>query len=369
MTPLGQRIASLIETSGPISVSQYMALCLFDPQGGYYTTREPFGRGGDFITAPEVSQMFGELIGVWAIGAWHALGRPHPFVLCEIGPGRGTLMADLLRVASQISPGFMQAARVTLIEASPRLADVQRKKLAGSPTAIAWHDRIGGVPAEPLIVVANELFDAIPVRQYVKIGGTFRERLVGLGPDGALTFVPGAGAIDPALLPEGLGSAPDGAIFEAAPAREAMMAEIASRLAAHRGAALLIDYGHLAPGFGDTLQAVRHHRPEDVFASPGEADLTSHVDFAALATAARAEGCRTAAMTQGRFLLGMGLLERAGRLGAGKPASAQDAIRADVERLAGPDQMGDLFKVLCVADAATVVPPFASLGEAPVRAD
>jgi len=358
MTPLGERIASLIETSGPISVAQYMALCLFDPQAGYYMTREPFGRGGDFITAPEVSQMFGELIGVWSAGAWHALGRPDPFILCEIGPGRGTLMRDLLRVTSRVAPDLLRAARVAMMEASPRLTEAQRIMLAASPVPIAWHTRLDEIAPGPLVVIANELFDAIPVRQYVKIGGAFRERLVGLGTGGEFTFVAGAGSIDPSFLPEGGREAPEGAIFEAAPGREAMMAEIASRIAARRGAALLIDYGHLVPGFGDTLQAIRRHRPEEVFASPGEADLTSHVDFAALSAAARAAGCRTAVKTQGRFLLEMGLLERAGRLGAGKSASAQDAIRADVERLAGPGGMGELFKVLCVSDAATEVPPF-----------
>jgi SAM-dependent MidA family methyltransferase len=358
MTPLAARITRLIEASGPISVAQYMALCLSDPEAGYYTTREPFGRGGDFVTAPEVSQMFGELVAIWCIGAWMALGRPGKFTLCEIGPGRGTLMADLLRVVGRIAPDFLAAARVAMVETSPRLVAMQKATLAAAPARIEWLARFEDVPASPLVLVANELFDALPVHQYVKLGNLFRERMVGLDANGAFAFAGGAGSIDAALLPKGSEHAPEGTIFEASPARAALMDAIATRIAVHRGAALLIDYGHIEPGFGDTLQAVRRHEPEDVFANPGEADLTSHVDFAALMATAKGAGCRTVATTQARFLLDLGLLDRAGRLGAGKTDAIQEQIRVDVERLAGPRQMGDLFKVLCVTDEATRVPPF-----------
>lgn len=358
MNALAARIKSLIEVSGPISVAQYMTLCLAHPEAGYYKTREPFGRKGDFITAPEVSQMFGELIGVWCIGAWIALGRPAKFVLCEIGPGRGTLMADLLRTAATVAPAFAEAAGVVMVETSPRLVETQRVTLAGAPVAVEWVNSFGEVPDGPLVLVANELFDALPVHQYVKAAGRFRERAVGLGPHGEFVFAAGAGSIDESLLPPNHAATPEGTIFEASPARTALMDEITTRIASAHGAALLVDYGHLEPGFGDTLQALRRHRPVDVFADPGEADLTSHVDFAALAHCARAAGCRTVATTQGRFLLGIGLLERAGRLGAGKGETVQEQIRSDVERLAAPGQMGDLFKVLCVADPATPMPDF-----------
>lgn len=360
MNALAERIRTLIEASGPISVADYMTLCLSDPEAGYYTTRDPFGQGGDFVTAPEISQMFGELVGVWCIGAWTALGRPKAFTLCEIGPGRGTLMADLLRTTGRIAPDFLAAARVRMIETSPRLAARQQETLADAPVMPEWVDRIEAVPGGPLILVANELFDALPIRQYVKHAGSFRERAVGVDDAGGFVFGAGVGMIDPALLPAGHETAAEGTIFEASPARTALMDMIATRIAADRGAALLVDYGHLEPGFGDTLQAVLRHEPDDVFAHPGEADLTSHVDFAALALAARAAGCRAATTTQGQFLLDMGLLERAGRLGAGKDDAVQDKIRADVERLAAPGQMGDLFKVLCVADPATRMPPFIS---------
>ncbi len=355
---LKDRLKRLIAAGGPLSVADYMAACLGDREAGYYTTREPFGRDGDFITAPEVSQMFGELIGVWCVGVWDALGRPRDPVLCEIGPGRGALMQDMLRAIGKLAPAFMQTAHVAMVETSPRLAALQRKKLASESARINWFERFADIPAGPLILVSNELFDAIPTRQFVRSGGRFVERLVGLDPAGELCFVAGAGGVDPALLPQGHAQAPEGTVFEAAPARAALMQEISTRIAATRGAALTIDYGHLETGFGDTLQAMRKHAYDDVFAHPGMADLTSHVDFAVLRRVAQGAGLSAAAMTQGAFLLSMGLLDRAGRLGAGRDPAFQEKIRQDVERLAAPDQMGELFKVLAVADPATRLFPF-----------
>ncbi|MFC4624874.1 class I SAM-dependent methyltransferase [Daeguia caeni] len=360
MSDLKQRLKRLIATTGPISVADYMAACLGDRDSGYYTTRDPFGREGDFITAPEISQMFGELIGIWCLGIWDALGRPDNVVICEIGPGRGTLMSDLLRTISKLAPDLVKTAKIAMIETSTRLAAQQRERLAHSGARIEWFERFGAIPAGPLILVANELFDAIPIRQFVKLQGRFVERMVALDAAGNLHFASGAGGIDPALLPKGHEHAPDGTIFEAAPARTALMQEIALRIAEQRGAALAIDYGHLESGFGDTLQAMLKHAYDDVFAHPGEADLTSHVDFAVLEQTARNCGLVTGMMTQGEFLLAMGLLDRAGRLGAGRDATFQERIRADVERLAAPDQMGDLFKVLSVCDPATRNFPFQS---------
>lgn len=359
MSRLKDRIARLIEATGPMPVNEYMATCLFDPQDGYYTTREPFGTGGDFTTAPEISQMFGELVAVWLFQAWQALGRPMPVTLAEIGPGRGTLMKDMLRTFSRLDPAFAADAGFAMIETSPRLKGVQKATLAGIAGSIAWHKTIGTLPRAPLLIVGNELFDAVPVRQFVRQDEGWRERMVGLDGEGRLAFFAGAGSLDPALLPAGADSAPPGSVAEIAPARSALMQAIAERLAGDGGVGLFIDYGHLEPGLGDTLQAVRAHACEDVLANPGAADLTAHVDFAALAEVARGRGLATRSTTQGDFLLRMGLLERAGLLGAGADEAAREKISAAVERLAGRQAMGDLFKVLAVAPRGVDVPAFA----------
>ncbi|WP_137932470.1 class I SAM-dependent methyltransferase [Mesorhizobium comanense] len=348
MTRLKTRIVDLIEAVGPLPVNEYMALCLFDPDDGYYTTREPFGVAGDFITAPEISQMFGELVAVWLYQAWAAVGRPMPVTVAEIGPGRGTLMKDMLRTLSRLDPTLANAAGFAMIETSPRLAEIQKQTLGTTPFAVRWHETIETLPDQPLLIVGNELFDAVPIRQFVRVGLGWRERMVGLDDKDALCFFAGAGSVDPTLLPADADDAPQGAVAELAPARTALMAAIAGRIARHGGAGLFLDYGHLQPGIGDTLQALRRHGHEDVLANPGEADLTSHVDFAALAATVRAHGLDLHLSTQGSFLLGMGILERAGRLGADADQAARDKISADVERLAGPQAMGDLFKVLAV---------------------
>ncbi|ATU90896.1 class I SAM-dependent methyltransferase [Phyllobacterium zundukense] len=355
---LKRRIIRQIEATGPISVADYMAMCLFDRDAGYYTTREPFGKDGDFITAPEVSQMFGELVGVWCVNAWQALGTPSKFVLCEIGPGRGTLMKDLIRSVRRIAPDFVAAVKIHMVEISDRLTQIQQTTLAEYQGAIGWYKQFADIGSGPLILVANELFDAIPSRQYVKTKGRFVERMIALDVDQNLVLAAGTGTIDQTLLPPAKDIAPEGSVFEIAPARSALMQEVAGRIHRERGAALLFDYGHLQQGFGDTLQALSRHSAVDVLHIPGAADLTTHVDFYSLAQAARAEGCKTSATTQGEFLIAMGLLDRAGALGQGKSDAFQDQIRADVERLAGPDQMGTLFKVLCVTDPATHTFPF-----------
>lgn len=353
MTALKKRISNLIAASGPIGIADYMALCLFDPADGYYTTREPFGAAGDFTTAPEISQMFGELVAVWLYAAWQAAGSPPGALLAEIGPGRGTLMKDMLRVLQKLDPAFASAA---MIETSPRLREVQKQTLAASGANIAWHETVATLPAAPLFIVGNELFDAIPTRQFVKVGAAWHERVVGTGEDGQLTFVAGPATIEAALLPKDAEEAPEGAIVEFAPARTATMDAIAERIEASGGAGLFFDYGHLEPGIGDTLQALRKHKHDDVFAHPGEADLTSHVDFAALAVAARLHGLDAHMATQGEFLLASGLLERAGRLGASADESTRERISGEVERLAGPDAMGTLFKALAIAPSGTKLP-------------
>lgn len=359
MTPLKRRILEIVAATGPMNVAEYMMLCLSDPRHGYYATREPFGRKGDFTTAPEVSQMFGELIAVWLYSAWAALGRPAEPVLAEIGPGRGTLMKDVIRTLSRLDGKLAGSARIRMIETSARLAAVQKQTLGDAGGGTEWLDRVSRLPAGPLFIVGNELFDALPVRQYVKVAGSWRERVIA-GQDGRLAFAAGPTVLDASLLPAAASGAPEGSIFEIAPARSALMEEIATRIAGGGGAGLFIDYGHLEPGVGDTLQAMRRHAFDDVLAHPGEADLTSHVDFHALAGAARRHGLAAHMMEQGEFLLGLGLLERAGRLGAGLTDAGREAIRSQVERLAGPEAMGRLFKVLAILPEGVATPPFAA---------
>ncbi|WP_421857590.1 class I SAM-dependent methyltransferase [Oricola sp.] len=358
---LERRIRHLIETAGPIPVSDYMATCLFDPELGYYTTREPFGASGDFITAPEISQMFGEIVGAWLIHAWRMMGRPTPFALVEIGPGRGTLMRDILRTA-RLDPAFAEAAQPWLVEVSPRLRDIQRDTLAEATPRCEWSDDVSGLPNLPMLIVANELFDAVPFRQIVKSADAWRERMVSVADDGKLAFVAGATSVVGDILPPGAAEQPDGAVFEFAPAREALASRIAARLTETTGAALFLDYGHAEPGFGDTFQALRGHAPAGVFDTPGQCDLTSHVDFSALTFAATAAGASAKpVITQGEFLLSLGLAERAGALGANADAARRDEIRVAAGRLAGAgeNQMGSLFKVLCIAGQALDLPPFA----------
>lgn len=358
MTALKERISDLIAATGPISVADYMALCLFHPEHGYYTTREPFGVAGDFTTAPEIGQMFGELVAVWLYDCWTAMERPPGAVLAEIGPGRGTLMKDIVRTLHKLAPAFVRQTRFELVETSPRLREIQRATLADSLPDFAWHESVATLPAGPLFIVGNELFDALPVRQFVKTNAGWRERVVGLSENGELRFTAGASGLDPALLPADAQSAAEGAVFEIAPAREALMETIAERISRTGGAGLFFDYGHVKAGVGDTLQAVRGHRYDDVLAHPGEADITSHVDFARLAQAAKLHGLSAPLMTQGDFLIEQGLLQRAGSLGAGKDEATQQRLRDEVERLAGPDQMGRLFKVLALLPRGLTVFPF-----------
>ncbi|WP_419906063.1 class I SAM-dependent methyltransferase [Hoeflea sp.] len=360
-TPLAKKLGRLIEATGPISIADYFSACLGDPEFGYYPTREPFGAGGDFTTAPEVSQLFGELIGVFLVAAWQAHQSPRKIRIIEVGPGRGTLMADALRVVGTLSPRMAACASAHLVETSERLAAIQQETLKDTSVKCHWHKALSGVPEGFTLLVCNELFDALPIRQFVNTDQGFRERLVTVGDAGALAFCDGPATIDTASLPP---NARPGDIYEIAPQREAVIADIAARLKRGNGTAVIIDYGHLHGSFGDTLQAVRQHGFADVLEAPGECDLTSHVDFEALARAAAAEGVKVwPAMDQGDFLLDLGLLQRAGALGAGKSADIQEDIHSSVERLAGTGegQMGNLFKVLCISGEDVAIAPFAML--------
>jgi SAM-dependent MidA family methyltransferase len=361
-TPLAEKIRAIIRINGPISVTDYIALCLADPEHGYYRTRDPFGRAGDFVTAPEVSQLFGEMIGIVLVHAWQKHLLPRRAVrIAEIGPGRGTMMADILRVVSRLAPELYEAADVHLVETSPTLAAIQKDTLAAHAGKVHWHQTFDEIGDGLLLLVANEFFDAVPIRQFVKTPSGFRERLVGLDDEDELTFSAGPGGIDPGLLPPGHRNAPMGAIAEIAPARDAIMQAISDRLFNSGGTGLFIDYGHLQSGFGDTLQAVLSHAYDPPLAHPGEADLTSHVDFAALAAIARARSIHVnGLMTQGDFLLELGIAERAGALGVQKEPQQQADIRAAVERLAGSGagEMGGLFKVLAVSSPEITLLPF-----------
>ena len=352
MTPLGEKLLSRIRAYGPMTVAEYMEACLSDPFYGYYMRREPFGRYGDFVTAPEVSQMFGELIGVWTVVVWEAMGSPREFVLAELGPGRGTLMADLLRVV-RVMPDFTRAARVHLVETSPRLRGIQQSTLASAGTPIGWHARVEELPPGPMIVIANEFFDALPIRQFRWGAEGWAERMIGINPNDGFAFF---------LKPvdqRPLSALPDGAIVETSPTAIAITTAIGRRLAASGGAAIFIDYGTDRPGYGDTLQAVREHKYAEPLAAPGEADLTAHVDFAALTKAASEAGANPRPIVgQGAFLNRLGLGTRATALAEGKDEATRQAVEAAAERLAGPKTMGELFKVLAIGAPGLALPGF-----------
>ena len=351
MTPLEARLRERIARAGPIPLAEFMAAANGDPEHGYYAGRDPLGRGGDFVTAPEISQVFGELIGAWCAVAWQAMGAPPRTLLVELGPGRGTLMADLLRATGRVA-GFRAALDIRLVETSPALARLQKQALGG--VGAVWHRTLAEVPEGPLLLVANEFLDALPVEQYVAREGGWHRRAVDAGADG-LRFVDGPLVeCPPSALPR---AADDGEIREASPQSVAVVGEIARRLAAGRGAALIVDYGYAAPAAGETLQAVARHRYADPLAAPGEADLSAHVDFAACARAARAAGARChGPVTQGRFLDRIGIAVRRDRLVRDAAPERGAAIREACRRLTGADRMGALFKVLALTDPGAPAP-------------
>jgi len=356
MTPLETELRRIIAIDGPLDVARYMALSLGHPLHGYYVARDPLGRGGDFVTAPEVSQMFGELIGLAAAATWQAMGAPAPVRLIELGPGRGTLMADALR-AAQIMPAFRAALAVHLVETSPRLVARQRETLPGLDLPIAWHRDIAEVPDGPAIVIANEFFDALPVHQAVKGPDGWHVRMVGVADDRLAFMV----APDPMpgferVMPQVAHDAHVGAIYEWRD--DHIMQELSHRLMREGGAAFVIDYGHTESALGDTLQAVRNHRYANPLVDPGLADLTAHVDFAALARAAGRTGARVhGPVTQGAFLSRLGIAPRAERLKAGATERQAADIDAALSRLIDPDAMGRLFKVLAVTDPKLAAVP------------
>ncbi|MCP5433682.1 MAG: SAM-dependent methyltransferase [Alphaproteobacteria bacterium] len=357
-TPLAGRLARLIRAEGPIPVATFMSLALGDPEHGYYATRDPLGAAGDFTTAPEISQIFGELIGLCLVDHWLASGAPTPVHLVEAGPGRGTLMADLLRAAA-VRPAFGEHLSLHLVETSPVLRERQRARL--SAFAPVWHDRLADALAAAeggaLYFVANEFFDALPVRQFERTREGWRERLVGLGERGSLAF--GLSPVIPAPpISEALRAAPVGSVAEISPLARALAGLVGDALVGRPGAALVLDYGYAEEGAGDTLQAVRGHAYAPPLDAPGEADLTAHVDFAALARAGEAAGALAhGPVPQGLFLERLGLAARARRLARAGDGGAVLAAR----RLADPSAMGTLFKALGLTGPGA--PPLAGFAE------
>jgi SAM-dependent MidA family methyltransferase len=377
-----ERLKAQIAHDGPIAVPEFFTRCLHDPRDGYYATRPDLGASGDFITAPLVSQMFGELIGLWMVETWTRLGRPAPFRLVEMGPGDGTLMSDLLR-AARVAPEFLEAADVWLVEVSEPLKARQAQRLGARPR---WASRLEEIPGgAPMLLVANELLDCLPARQFVRTLDGWAERVIGLGEDGDLAFglkslgkspLPldggGAGvgvtaAFDDARrrqaavaeltpIPNPSPIEGEGSIWETSPAQAALASDISHRLVTDGGAALLIDYGRARPEAGDTLQAIQNHQKVDPLKTAGLADLTVWADFPAVVAAARDTGAKAGSiLTQGQFLLALGILDRAEALAARQPEKT-DQIGRQLDRLLGEAQMGALFKVACLC-APDLSPP------------
>jgi NADH dehydrogenase [ubiquinone] 1 alpha subcomplex assembly factor 7 len=377
MTALAHLIAARIAAGGPITLADYMAECLLHPTHGYYATRDPFGTGGDFTTAPEISQMFGELLGLCLAQVWLDQGAPGRIVLAELGPGRGTLMADALRATARV-PGFHAALSVHLVEASAHLRQVQAATLAGH--APVWHDSIATLPDAPLYLMANEFFDALPIRQFRRVPEGWVEHLVGFAPhpnpphkgEGAgsagwdrmatlsgdgqsgTLFLGQSSPTNPPDLRPRLADTVPGDVVELCPALPAIVAELGTRIARHGGAALVVDYGGWR-SLGDTFQALRQHRPVDPFAEPGLADLTAHVDFEAIARAASPAQC-SAMVTQGALLAALGIAARAEKLAKSLQGAALTSHLAAFHRLTDPSEMGNLFKAIALYPEDAAVP-------------
>ncbi|MEQ1710449.1 MAG: SAM-dependent methyltransferase [Hyphomicrobium sp.] len=359
-TPLAAKLRDEIRRAGTLSLPQFMSACLADPDHGYYRTRQAIGAQGDFITAPEISQIFGELIGLWSVVTWQQMGSPASFRLIELGPGRGTLMGDALR-AARVVPGFLDAVEICLVDINPTLRAAQQTAIAAAladkPPRVTWHDTVTSIYwdnpdalSEPAILIGNEFLDTCPIFQFTRRGDGWLSRRVGLDDDGRLQFAEPQTAKGPArprpdsTLDALYPAARDGDIV-AKPQFEFLDSDV---MPWQRLAALFIDYGHPEPAPGDTLQAIRNHAFEHPLTSPGEADLTAHVDFSAIAR--RLEGAGSAlaidgTTTQAEFLGSLGIMERASRLMAANPGKAGE-IEMGVARLMAVPGMGSRFKAV-----------------------
>ena len=359
-TDLAKRLVRHIRAHGAMTIAAFMAMALHDRQDGYYARRDPLGAAGDFVTAPEISQIFGELVGLWCADIWQRMGAPDPVILAELGPGRGTLMADLLRATRGVA-GFRAALNPYLVEASPLLREIQRQALKDAKPV--WLTGVDDLPDGPLLLVANEFLDALPIRQLVRGRADWSERMVAADGPGRLVFADSPE--NPALsflVPAELRGAAPGTIVEICPAAAALAGALAERLARQPGAALFIDYGYADASPGDTLTAIRAHRGVAVLEQPGAADLSAHVDFTAFATAAREAGAAVhGPVTQRVFLTALGAEARlATLLGHAEPAQ-RAALETGLRRLIDPQEMGTLFKVLAVTSPGLPAP--AGFGE------
>lgn len=355
MSPLADILKETIRRDGPISIDQWMSICLSDPYHGYYTTGQPFGNQGDFITAPEISQMFGELLGLWAAVVWQQIGSPSNVQLIELGPGRGTLMSDALRAARGI-PGFMDAISLNMVETSPVLIETQKQTLASSGLAPLWYASLDDVPTGPTIIIGNEFLDALPICQWVKNSDGWYERCVDFVDD-KFGFILGD-AVDAEQIPAPFRSAPDGSIFEVSPVSQDIVSSISDRLCLSGGAALLIDYGYAEAGLGDTLQAVKDHQYMDPLDSPGLQDITAHVNFTAIARTARDAGARPwGPIIQGDLLERLGISTRATSLLASATKEQAMELASARQRLTAPDGMGRLFKTIAICHPDAPAPP------------
>ncbi len=345
---LFKHLKSRIQTEGPLGLDSYMAEALGHPEHGYYRKVDPFGRAGDFVTAPEISQMFGELLGLWSVVCWRQLGAPTSLNLIELGPGRGTLMADGMRAVRNLVT-FFDSLHVHLVETSPLLRKRQQATLAAVDRPVHWHDQIAQVPDGPFVLLANEFLDALPIRQFASSDGGWRERLIDLTTAGdALKWTSSASfATDELTVLPALESASENQIYEVCPAAHVIIGEISRMIMTQKGVALFIDYGYAAQTGGDTFQAVKDHQYADPLVHPGDADLTAHVDFEAIARLADHAGVRVSGpVTQSKFLRNLGIGPRADSLKESASTAQKRDIESALERLTGDDAMGGLFKVI-----------------------
>lgn len=346
-----------IAHEGAISLAGYMALCLGHPEYGYYQKQQPFGAGGDFITAPELTPVFGEMVGIWLVDQWQRMGEPLPLNIIELGAGTGILMSDVLRVVSRLAPALLKNAQIHVVETSTRLRDIQAETLAAYAPQLHWHDTIQTIPHGHCIFIANEFFDALPIHQYIYRNGIWNEHCIGLNAEDNLEWKLQPRAEIPYPFPSHLNEATEGAIIEYCPAAEGVTNAISERLKRHTGACLFVDYGYTGPAFGGTFQAVRKHEYINPLECPGEADLTAHVDFGALALWAEKAGVKAQPLiTQSEFLQSMGIIARYEQAMPTLSPDKQALLTSAVERLLSPEQMGSLFKVLVINSPKFISP-------------
>ena len=344
---LENHLKDLIVQTGPINMAEFMQIVLSHPDYGYYKTKEPFGVAGDFTTSPEISQMFGELIGIWCADILQQMDCAGGVELVEIGPGRGTLMDDLLRITKNV-PGFHDNISVSMVETSKRLAAIQREKISARHPRIKWVENVAELPEKPLIIIANELFDALPIHQYIKQDGKWHEKMLGVNGAGELEFViAGSERNAEGGTPDNIA---DGGIVETCPSGEAIMQELCGRIKKNGGAVLIIDYGYFAREYKDTLFAISNHKHQGLLENIGKADLSAHVDFTTLGKVAKSAGMNIYKATQCDFLRNMGIGIRAERLSKNAIAQQKQDVQSAMERLTNDAQMGKLFKVLAVCD-------------------